>query len=368
MPKLTNHQRIILIRCYYSNNSNAANALRAFRRETGIQNVCSERSVRDLIAKFERTGSVTDAPRSGRPKISDDVAIEISLASAEISLQNSHGESSTQAVATATGIPKTTVWRSMRKILKLFPYRIQNLHELLPRDHVLRLAFAQDFITHVELNDDWLDHIFWSDEAHFTLSGQVNTHNCRIWSTENPHAFVQSPLHDKKVTVWCGLTSSFIIGPYFFHEIDEAGVLQTVTVNGPRYLDMLEHFVVPQLQQMDALDHITFMQDGAPPHIARNVREFIQDRFGDRVISRYFHHSWPPRSPDLTPMDFWFWGFLKSAVYRHQPVDLENLRQSISNCIARITPDQLRSAVYHTIQRMQATIDTNGGHIENLLA
>ncbi len=127
---------------------------------------------------------------------------------------------------------------------------------------------------------------------------------------------------------------------------------------------MLEHFVVPQLQQLNAFDHITFMQDGAPPHIARNVQEFIQDR----VISRYFHHSWPPRSPDLSPMDFWFWDYLKSTVYHHQPANLEDLYQSISNCIARITPDQLRSSVYHTIQRMQATIDTNDGHIENLLS
>ena len=46
--------------------------------------------------------------------------------------------------------------------------------------------------------------IIFSDEAHFDLGRYVNKQNCRIWCTENPHAYIENPKHPKRVTVWCG--------------------------------------------------------------------------------------------------------------------------------------------------------------------
>ena len=54
--------------------------------------------------------------------------------------------------------------------------------------------------------------IIFSDEAHFELGGYVNKQDCRIWGTENQHAYIKKPTHPKRVTVWCG----GIIGPFFF--------------------------------------------------------------------------------------------------------------------------------------------------------
>ncbi|UYV63034.1 SETMAR [Cordylochernes scorpioides] len=53
-----------------------------------------------------------------------------------------------------------------------------------------------------------------------------------------------------------------------------------------------------------ALNEITFMQDGGPPHISCGAKHLLKDTFGEyRVISRHFIYQWPPRSPDLTPCD-----------------------------------------------------------------
>ena len=46
--------------------------------------------------------------------------------------------------------------------------------------------------------------IIFSDEAHFDLGGYVNKQNCRIWGTENPHAYIEKPIHPKRVSVWYG--------------------------------------------------------------------------------------------------------------------------------------------------------------------
>ncbi|GFT82384.1 uncharacterized protein TNCV_2388811 [Trichonephila clavipes] len=79
-----------------------------------------------------------------------------------------------------------------------------------------------------------------------------------------------------------------------------------------RYKNMLENFVAPQMLQHQCLDSITFMQDGAPPHIRICVQQSLRQHFtNDRVISRAFPTAWPPRSPDLNPCDFWLWGVFK---------------------------------------------------------
>ena len=96
--------------------------------------VCTPTAVRRLVAKFERTGSVHDAPRLGRSKTAEDVAMEVNLAMAEDAEHNPHGECSVRAVAEATRVARATVWRLMRKVLKFHPYGIQCMHELKPGD------------------------------------------------------------------------------------------------------------------------------------------------------------------------------------------------------------------------------------------
>ena len=53
--------------------------------------------------------------------------------------------------------------------------------------------------------------IIFSDETHFDLGGYVNIQNCRIWGTENPHAYIEKLTHPKRVTFWCGFWSRGII-------------------------------------------------------------------------------------------------------------------------------------------------------------
>ncbi|GFS66383.1 uncharacterized protein TNCV_3856531 [Trichonephila clavipes] len=56
------------------------------------------------------------------------------------------------------------------------------------------------------------------------------------------------------------------------------------------------------------------MQDGATSHTANPVKTFLIQTLGeDRIVSRRCRYQWPLRSPDLTPADFWLWGYLKSA-------------------------------------------------------
>ena len=70
-----------------------------------------------------------------------------------------------------------------------------------------------------------------SDEDHFDLGRYVNKQKCRIWGTENPHAYIKMPTQPKRISVWCGFWSRYVIGSFFFE--NEQG--EAVTINGDRY-------------------------------------------------------------------------------------------------------------------------------------
>jgi hypothetical protein len=64
----------------------------------------------------------------------------------------------------------------------------------------------------------------------------------------------------------------------------------------------------------------------------------IQSFFGDRVISKGL---WPPSSPDLTPPDYFLWGYLKRRVYQNKPRTIGALKPNITEEIQAVTADVL---------------------------
>ena len=89
--------------------------------------------------------------------------------------------------------------------------------------------------------------IIFSDEAHFDhFGGYVKKQNCRIWGTENPHVYIEKPVHPKRLTVWYGFWCRGIIAPFFFE--NEQG--EADTINGDRYRAMLNEFCSQKLKRM----------------------------------------------------------------------------------------------------------------------
>ncbi|GFT08393.1 uncharacterized protein TNCV_2751291 [Trichonephila clavipes] len=161
-----------------------------------------------------------------------------------------------------------------------------------------------------------------NDEAHIWLNGYVNKQNCCIWSEANPQVYVETPLHPEKLTVWCALWAGGIIGPYFFKN-DEG---HNVTVNGNRYRAMITNFFIHELNNHD-LQELWFQQDGGTCHTARAPIDLLKDTFGDRQISRFGTVNWPPRSFDLTPLDYFLWGYVKALVYADKPQTLDHFSE-----------------------------------------
>ncbi|GFW08612.1 uncharacterized protein TNCV_2776331 [Trichonephila clavipes] len=81
---------------------------------------------------------------------------------------------------------------------------------------------------------------------------------------------------------------------------------------------MITNFFIPEWNNHD-VQELWFQQDGATCHTARATIDLLKDTFGDRLISRFGPVNWPPRSCDLTPLDYFLWGYVKSLVYADKP-------------------------------------------------
>ncbi|XP_063964962.1 uncharacterized protein LOC135156428 [Lytechinus pictus] len=107
-------------------------------------------------------------------------------------------------------------------------------------------------------------------------------------------------------------------------------------------------------------------QDGAPAHRRRVVTECLTELFGDRVISLNRPAEWPPRSPDLTPLNFFFWGYLKSKVFATPPVNLHELQQRIMTEVYTLRQDRalIRRVVDGMMRRATLCIERRRGHLD----
>ena len=191
----------------------------------------------------------------------------------------------------------------------------------------------------------------FSDEATFHVSGKVNKHNIRIWGSQNPCEVFERD--SPKINIWCGLMHNQIIGPFIFAE-------STITAN--IYLDMLKHYVVPQLEEFQP--RVVFQQDGAPPHWGLIVRDFLNETFPNRWIGRNGPTPWPPRSPDITPLDFFLWGYVKDRVYRTPLRDVETLQSRIIEVLATVNEEMLENTWRKIEYRLDILRATNGAHVE----
>ncbi|KZC12688.1 hypothetical protein WN55_04156 [Dufourea novaeangliae] len=312
MNRPTLEERYQIIQIYIGNQSSIRATYRQLREFYSAHNSPSEQAIRRTMDRFRTTYSLNDAITPTRQR---NVRTEENIAAVNESVEEDRNLSIRRR-SQELGLCPSTTWKILRKDLGL-------------HDHHTRRSFADWALGQLETDPLFYRKIVFSDEAHFWLNGFVNKQNCRIWSERNPQETLQTPLYPEKSTVWCGLHAVVgIIGPYFFK--NEAG--GRVTVNGDCYRTMINDFLFENMDDIDP-DEMWFKQDGATCHTATATIDLLKSKFNDKLISRNGPANWPPRSCDLTPLDYFLWGHVKSLVYADKPATIDALEANIIRVI-----------------------------------
>ncbi|GFW11233.1 DUF4817 domain-containing protein [Trichonephila clavipes] len=111
-------------------------------------------------------------------------------------------------------------------------------------------------------------------------------------------------------------------------------------------------------------EELWFQQDGATCHTARATIDLLKDTLDDRLISRFGPVNWSPRSCDLTPLDYFLWGHVKSLVYVDKPQTLDHLKDNIRRVIADIRPQMLEKVIENWTSRLDYI---RGSHIPEII-
>lgn len=354
----TLEERKEMLKIYFQNNDCARATARIFNERHPDKNVYHSFIIQ-LVHKFEVTGSVANKKHNRTRTVTgenDQVAVIGQL------MAEREQCGSVRKLSQETGYSRASVHRIL-KLAKFHPYKMTLVHELNEDDGDRRMEFCQIISQEIIANPVFLYNVCFSDECTFFLNGNVNKHNCRFWSDENPHLFrEQHSQHPQKLNVWMGILGDHLIGPVFIPG----------NLTGDVYLDLLENvidlLITEALEADENLleEELRFQQDGAPPHFAAQVRQYLNGRFPGRWIGRRGPVQWPARSPDLTPLDFFLWGHLKSQVYKTRVADLDDLRARIVAECRNITPEMLQHVRNNFEERLYRCMQSNGEHFEHL--
>lgn len=242
------------------------------------------------------------------------------------------------------GVPKTRV----QKILKRHnfkPYKYKLVHHLHPGDSERRLEFCNWFLNMCERDNNFERKVIWTDEAHFTSAGILNRNNSRFWRQENEHVIFPRERQGR----FGFNVSCFILGRRIEYCIYQGNL------NSDRYLQILQEKAMTILEDIPLaqVNHIFFQQDGAPAHNSHVIRNWLEQHFPNRWIGTHGPTRWPPRSPDLSVLDYFLWGYLEGKIYSRRYETIEALREATENAFREL---RARSFIFENALRRLQTL------------
>ena len=184
--------------------------------------------------------------------------------------------------------------------------------------------------------------MIWFDEKFFVLHPAPNSQTDRIWAPWNPEEESLCRFQgDTKVMVWVALVNGLALKILWMVEG------RNVSVNGERYLNMLQNQVWPEVMGIVRRNSYWWMQDGDMSHTTLEVLRFLLDKCRGRVISRGSEIIWPPYSLDLNVLDYFFWTYAMMQVRRRKLATIDELKETVED-VARMIPEEM---VWEAVER-----------------
>lgn len=350
----TNAEMLDMIMIYGETRGNGRASQRIYNERFPNRNVPHHGVFLRIAQRLRESGSFTRRNEGGRPMDAANVEDRV------LDYVYDNPTTSTRAAAAALGLPNHMTVFNILNRNDLHPYRYQRVQALNPGDFLHREQFCRWLLDQVRENGNFASNILFTDEATFSREGVFNHQNLHEWSADNPHNIRQHDhQHRISINVWAGIIGNHLIGPYLLPE----------RLTGHVYSVFLEQVLPGLLENIPNQDRIWFQHDGAPAHFSRRPRDILNARYPNAWIGRGGPTHWPPRSPDLTPLDFHLWGYMKNLVYETVVDSEQDLIGRIVAAAGKIKdePQILQRVQRSFLNRCRLCLEQNGRNFEHLL-
>lgn len=339
---------------YFLNHKNITLALQWHRERYPDRNTPSRFIMKRLVDNLLNLGRFDHRlPQPRHQMINNDDELDILI------YFEANPKSSVREGEEVIGISKSKIHRVLKKYKFKSYVEGRLVQKLLPGDAERRLIFCHEIERLILEDQCFLNNIIWSDESNFSNNGMYNRHNNRIWSRENPLRIRETNNQVRfSFNCWCGIVKNRVLLVYFYE-----GHLNT-----ERYLEILE-ILKNEINNLPVAErqNLTFQQDGAPAHNSHRTRDYLNEHFLP-WIGTNGQIRWPPRSPDLTPLDFFLWGYVKNLVYKNQYESVHELQTELRRIILNIHHNKIKKSTgSEIIKRVRLCIQQEGTHFEHLI-
>ncbi|CAB4007133.1 Transposable element Tcb2 transposase [Paramuricea clavata] len=334
MGKLSQYARNRVISLRMANNS-IVNIVRILQEEDGIKT--SRTSVSSFIARYQRTGSIDDAQRSGRKSIlsEEDVSFIDEKMKANDELTSGEIQKLLRDERGVT-ISTSTIRNVRRKKLGWKHEKARYCQLIREKNKVKRLVFCLKAMK----EKDSFENAIFSDET--TVEIQQYTRYCFRKNGSLPKRKGR-PKHPLKVHVWAGISYRGATKVCIF-----TGIMESIG-----YQTILERNLLPFIAS-EYPDGHRFWQDNDPKHTSNSTKEWMK-------ANGINHWPTPPESPDLNPIEN-FWANLKHHLRKFtKPTNKEELVQGIQEYWKTVTPAMCQRYVNHVRKVVPAVIACGGG-------
>jgi transposase len=318
-------------------------------------------TVSDAVQRYYETNSNRNRAGSGRPRSATDEE-HVEEVRQRIEEDSTNKCNSIRKLATDLDISSSSAHRILVNDLNLYPYKLRPRQKLTAEHRRKRKERCEAM--QERFGEDGHRRVIWSDEKIFTVELASNRHNDRIWMTDAPEAeeaIVEHVQHPLQLHVWAAMGYGKKV-PLVFFDSD-------VRLNAAIYQEsVLEGVLRPWAQDEfgyeggEYTQEWTFQQDGATIHTARATQDWCDNN--TNIPDFINKDQWPPRSPDLNPLDYSIWSILLSRACNRPHPDLLSLRSALEREWEALDIETLKRIVDDFPRRVDACIEAEGGHFE----
>ena len=258
-----------------------------------------------------------------------------------------------RSMAAELGVDKRTIQQCVDKDLRCKSYRMQTgqlLTQVTKNRRLLNSTKLLNKLKHLKKSNM----LQFSDEKNFCQDQAHNRQN-HHWIAMCPNDVprVMKTKFPNTVMVF-GMISSDrdMMPPHIF----EMGL----RVNTEIYLHVMETVMLPWINQVDQDRPWVLQQDSVPCHVSKCSLTWLEEHCYDFITK----DKWPPSSPDLNPMDYFFWGILKNQTNRCPHTTKASLIASIKEQYIYIDREMVKKACRSFRTRMERSIEAEGNYVE----